>query len=108
MDRVKELIITGGFNVSPSEVEDALRSHPDVTDAAVVGIPRAEGGEEVTAAVVLREGNLTLGEQEMRDYCRGRLAAYKVPRRIIAVQELPKSMLGKVLRKQVKEQLAAG
>ncbi len=108
VDRVKELIITGGFNVSPSEVEDALRSHPDVVDAAAVGIPRAEGGEEVTAAVVLRqEGDLTLREQEMRDYCRGRLAAYKVPRRIIAVQELPKSMLGKVLRKQVKEQLAA-
>lgn len=108
VDRVKELIITGGFNVSPSEVEEALRSHPDVMEAAVVGLPRAEGGEEVTAAVVLRpEGDLTLREQEMRDFCRGRLAAYKVPRRIVAVPELPKSMLGKVLRKQVKEQLAA-
>ena len=107
VDRVKDLIITGGFNVSPTEVEDALRSHPEVVDAAVVGLPRAEGGEDVTAAVVLRPG-VTLddaGEKDMRDYCRGRLAAYKVPRRIVAVAELPKSMLGKVLRKQVKEQL---
>ena len=108
VDRVKELIITGGFNVSPSEVEDALRAHPDVVEAAAVGLPRPEGGEEVAAAVVLRPGGaVRLDEQGLRDYCRDRLAAYKVPRQIVAVQELPKSILGKVLRKQVKEQLAA-
>ena len=105
VDRKKELIITGGFNVSPSEVEDALRSHPDVVEAAAVGLPRAAGGEDVTAAVVLRP-QATIDESALREYCRGRLAAYKVPRRIVPVDELPKSMLGKVLRKKVREQLS--
>lgn len=105
VDRKKELIITGGFNVSPSEVEDALRSHPDVVEAAAVGLPRAAGGEDVTAAVVLRP-QATIDEAALREYCRGRLAAYKVPRRIVPVDELPKSMLGKVLRKKVREQLS--
>ncbi|WP_262106950.1 long-chain-fatty-acid--CoA ligase [Arthrobacter sp. Marseille-P9274] len=105
VDRKKELIITGGFNVSPSEVEDALRSHPDVIEAAAVGLPRAAGGEDVTAAVVLRP-QATIDEGALREYCRGRLAAYKVPRRIVPVDELPKSMLGKVLRKKVREQLS--
>lgn len=105
VDRKKELIITGGFNVSPSEVEDALRSHPDVVEAAAVGLPRAAGGEDVTAAVVLRP-QATIDESALREYCRGRLAAYKVPRRIVPVDELPKSILGKVLRKKVREQLS--
>jgi long-chain acyl-CoA synthetase len=105
VDRKKELIITGGFNVSPSEVEDALRSHPDVVEAAAVGLPKAAGGEDVTAAVVLRP-QATIDEGALREYCRGRLAAYKVPRRIVPMDELPKSMLGKVLRKKVREQLS--
>jgi long-chain acyl-CoA synthetase len=105
VDRKKELIITGGFNVSPSEVEDALRSHPDVVEAAAVGLSRAAGGEDVTAAVVLRP-QATIDEGALREYCRGRLAAYKVPRRIVPMDELPKSMLGKVLRKKVREQLS--
>ncbi|WP_336714807.1 long-chain-fatty-acid--CoA ligase [Arthrobacter sp. USHLN218] len=105
VDRKKELIITGGFNVSPTEVEDALRSHPDVVEAAAVGLPRAAGGEDVTAAVVLRP-QATIDEAALREYCRGRLSAYKVPRRIVPVDELPKSMLGKVLRKKVREQLS--
>ena len=105
VDRKKELIITGGFNVSPSEVEDALRSHPDVVEAAAVGLSRAAGGEDVTAAVVLRP-QATIDEGALCEYCRGRLAAYKVPRRIVPMDELPKSMLGKVLRKKVREQLS--
>ena len=105
VDRLKELIITGGFNVTPSEVEDALRAHPDVVDAAVVGLPSERGGEDVVAAVVLRPG-ATLDEDALREHSRGRLARYKVPRRIVAVADLPRSMLGKVLRKQVKDQVA--
>ncbi|MDO9398259.1 MAG: AMP-binding protein, partial [Herbiconiux sp.] len=104
VDRLKELIITGGFNVSPSEVEDALGSHPDVAAAAVVALPRAQGGEDVAAAVVLRPG-AALDVEALRDYCRTRLAAYKVPRRIVAVEDLPRSLIGKVLRKQVRERL---
>ncbi|WP_136041647.1 MULTISPECIES: long-chain-fatty-acid--CoA ligase [unclassified Microbacterium] len=107
VDRLKELIITGGFNVSPSEVEDALVAHPDVTAAAVVGLPRPHGGEDVAAAVVLREG-AALDVDALRDFCRTRLTPYKVPRRITAVDDLPRSLIGKVLRRQVRDQLLAG
>ena len=107
VDRRKELIITGGFNVSPTEVEEVLRSHLDVAEAAVVGLPRADGGEEVVAAVVMNP-DAELDEASLRTYCRGRLTPYKVPRRIVAIDELPKSMLGKVLRRQVRDQLLNG
>lgn len=106
VDRLKELIITGGFNVSPSEVEDALEAHPDVVAAAVVGLPRASGGEEVAAAVVLREG-ATLDSGALRDFCRTRLTPYKVPKRITAVDDLPRSLIGKVLRRQVRDRMLA-
>lgn len=104
VDRIKELIITGGFNVYPSEVEDALRQLPGIVDAAVVGLPSPRGGEDVAAAVVL-EPSVTLDEDAIRDGCRTRLAAYKVPRRIFAVDELPRSMIGKVLHREVRDQL---
>jgi long-chain acyl-CoA synthetase len=107
VDRLKELIITGGFNVSPSEVEDALEAHPDVVAAAVVGLPRSNGGEEVAAAVVLREG-AELDASALRDFCRTRLTPYKVPKRIVAVDDLPRSLIGKVLRRQVRERLLDG
>ena len=104
VDRRKELIITGGFNVSPSEVEEVLRSNQSVADAAVVGLSRGAGGEQVVAAVVMQP-DTELDEQALRAFCRERLTPYKVPRRIVAIEELPKSMLGKVLRKQVRESL---
>ena len=106
VDRLKELIITGGFNVSPSEVEDALEAHPDVVAAAVVGLPRSGGGEDVAAAVVMRTGAV-LDADALRDFCRTRLTPYKVPRRIVVVDELPRSLIGKVLRRQVREALLA-
>jgi len=105
VDRVKELIITGGFNVSPSEVEAVLHTHPDIVEAAVVGVPAAAGGESVAAAVIMR-GGVALDETQMRAWCKERLAAYKVPRQIIAVTELPRSILGKVIRKDVRDQVA--
>ncbi len=98
VDRVKELIITGGFNVSPSEVEAALLAHPDVRGAAVVGLPRASGGEAVAAGVELREGAV-FDESALRDFCRTSLTPYKVPRRIEPFDELPRSLIGKVLRR---------
>jgi long-chain acyl-CoA synthetase len=100
VDRVKELIITGGFNVAPSETEAELATHPGVAEVTVVGIPAHAGGETVAAAVVLKPG-ATLDEKAMRAWAKERLAGYKVPRRIIAVESLPKTALGKVVRKDV-------
>lgn len=104
VDRIKELIITGGFNVAPTEVESVLRQHPDVADAAVVGLPSARSGEEVVAAVVL-DADANADVEAIREFARGILTPYKVPRRLFVVDELPKSLIGKVLRRQVREQL---
>ena len=103
VDRIKELIITGGFNVAPTEVENALRQHPHVVDAAVVGLPSTHSGEEVVAAVVLDGADMDV--ESIREYVRGILTPYKVPRRIFVVDELPTSLIGKVLRRQVRESL---
>jgi long-chain acyl-CoA synthetase len=104
VDRIKELIITGGFNVSPSEVEDALKDFPGVADAAVVGLPSEHSGEDVVAAIVLEPG-ASLDEDGMKKHARDALTPYKVPRRFYVVDELPKSLIGKVLRKKVRESL---
>ncbi|WP_345802768.1 long-chain-fatty-acid--CoA ligase [Microbacterium sp. AZCO] len=104
VDRIKELIITGGFNVAPTEVENALRQHPDVEDAAVVGLPSVHSGEEVVAAIVVESGK-DVDVEAIREFARGILTPYKVPRRIFVVDELPKSLIGKVLRRQVRESL---
>jgi len=104
VDRKKELIITSGFNVAPTEVEIILRSHPAIVDAAVVSLPNPHSGEEVVAAVV-RDPDHKLDTAEIRTFCKARLAAYKVPRRLFTVDTLPKSLLGKVLRAQVREDL---
>lgn len=106
VDRIKELIITGGFNVSPTEVENALRQHPSVADAAVVGLHSDHSGEEVVAAIILDPG-AELDEESIRDFARSILTPYKVPRRIFVVDELPKSIIGKVLRRQVKDTLVS-
>lgn len=107
VDRIKELIITGGFNVAPTEVEIALRQHPAIVDAAVVGLPSAAHGEEVVAAVVLEGSADDFDPAEARAFVKRVLTPYKAPRRFVVVEELPRSMIGKVLRRQVKEQLLA-
>jgi long-chain acyl-CoA synthetase len=104
VDRIKELIITGGFNVAPSEVEEVLRRLPSVRDAAVVGLPDARSGEMVAAAVVLEPG-AHFDESEARALVREALTPYKVPRRIVVIDELPTNMIGKVLRREVKAML---
>jgi len=106
VDRIKEMIIVGGFKIAPSEVEDMLRSHPDIADIAVVGIPDADGSEDVVAAVVLAPGK-KLDQESIRDFARANLTPYKVPRRVVAVDELPKSLIGKILRRKVRDQLIA-
>lgn len=105
VDRLKELIITGGFNVSPSEVEDALLKHPSVKEVAVVGITQG-GNEQVVAAVVPKDPS-SFDAAALRTWAREQLAAYKVPRRVVVVEDLPRSMIGKVLRRKVRDQILA-
>ncbi|MEU2203178.1 long-chain-fatty-acid--CoA ligase [Microbacterium oleivorans] len=107
VDRLKELIVTGGFNVSPSEVEATLRQHPQVADAAVVGLPDAHSGEQVVAVVIPAPGMSEVDVEDVRAFARTRLTPYKVPKRIETVDELPRSLIGKVLRRQVRDALLA-
>ncbi len=97
--RTKELIITGGFNVYPREVEDVLLAHPAVSEAAVIGMPSEEWGEEVTAAVVLRA---PADPEALRAWCRDRLAAFKCPRTVRVVASLPRNAMGKVERETLR------
>ncbi|WP_168916640.1 long-chain-fatty-acid--CoA ligase [Microcella flavibacter] len=106
VDRIKELVITGGFNVAPSEVEQVLAAHPSIESAAVVGLESPQGGEELVAAVVLAEG-AALDVEALREHAKKSLAAYKVPRRFTVLDALPVSLIGKVLRREVREQLQA-
>lgn len=105
VDRIKELIITGGFKVYPSEVEDVVRELVEVQDAAVVGV-RTGSSEEVVVAVVAADG-VSVDAEAVRSHVRERLAAYKVPRRVVVLDELPRSQVGKVLRRSVRERIEA-
>lgn len=105
VDRRKEIIITGGFNVSPSEVERVLREHPSIEDVAVVGVPQERGDEQVVAAVIAKG---PVDQDEVRAWAKQRLSAYKVPRRVVVVDDLPRSLIGKVLRAEVRGRIAQG
>lgn len=104
VDRKKDLIIVSGFNVYPNEVEDVLVSHADISECAIVGVPDVNSGETIKAIVVLEEGS-TLQEQELKDYSRAHLAAYKVPRIFEIAETLPKNNIGKVLRKDLRPKI---
>ncbi len=103
VDRKKELIIVSGYNVYPREVEEVLFAHPGVLEAAAIGTPDEEKGEVVKAFVVLRPGAEASGEQLIA-HCRESLARFKVPVAIAFRRELPKSLIGKVLRRQLAEE----
>jgi len=100
--RVKQIIIRGGSNISPQEVEEALYHHPAVLEAGVIGMPDPVHGEKVIAFVALRDG-LSAGEQELRDLVRSRIADYKTPERILFLPVLPKGLTGKVQRRALKD-----
>jgi long-chain acyl-CoA synthetase len=103
VDRKKDLIIVGGYNIYPREVEEALYEHPKIEEVGVVGVPDTYRGEAVKAFVVLRSGERATVE-EIREFAKQRLAAYKVPRAVEFRDDLPKSMIGKVLRRALLEQ----
>jgi long-chain acyl-CoA synthetase len=102
VDRIKDVIITGGENVFPKEVEDVLYMHEAVSECAVVGLPHPEYGEAVTAFVTLKEGK-TVDEKVLILFCKDRLARYKVPKTICFIAELPKTPQGKILRRKLKK-----
>lgn len=106
VDRVKDLIIRGGENIYPKEIEDVLYTHPAVLEAAVVGQPDPVFGEQPVAFVVLRPG-LTAAADELVDHCRPSLARYKVPRAVYIEQALPKNAVGKVAKPVLRQQLRA-
>jgi len=106
VDRKKELIIAGGYNIYPREVEEVLYEHPKVQEVCVAGVPDSYRGEVVKAFIVLRSGEQASVE-EIREFAKARLAAYKVPRAVEFRDELPKTMIGKVLRRAlIEEELA--
>jgi long-chain acyl-CoA synthetase len=106
VDRKKELIIRGGFNVYPREVEEVLYAHPAVAEAAVIGVPDERMGEEVKAIVSLKPG-VSATAEELIAFTKERVAAYKYPRTIEFIDALPKGATGKILKKELKQQLAA-
>jgi long-chain acyl-CoA synthetase len=101
VDRLKDMIVVSGFNVYPNEVEDAIARHPDIVECAVVGVPDPETVEAVKLIAVV--SNPHLSADDIRHFARQTLAAYKVPRQVEFVDELPKSNVGKVLRRALKE-----
>jgi long-chain acyl-CoA synthetase len=103
-DRSKDLIISGGSNIYPREVEEVLLTHPHVREASVVGAPDAEWGEVVVACVVLHEG-VQVSDAELDAHCLGTIARFKRPKRYVRLAELPKNNYGKVLKTALREQL---
>ena len=101
--RIKDLVIRGGENVYPREVEEFLHAHPDVLDAQVVGVPDAKYGEELVAWVRLREGAAPLTAEAVREFCAGKLAHYKIPRYVHVVDEFPMTVTGKVRKVEMRE-----
>ena len=107
VDRKKDMIISGGFNIYPREIEEVLYQHPGVKEAAVVGVPHSYRGEVPKAYIVPKEG-YTLTEQEIKEHCRKLLAKYKVPKYIEFREELPKTFVGKVLKRKLRYEKTGG
>ena len=105
--RIKDMVIRGGENVYPREIEEFLYTHPDILDAQVIGVPDPVYGEELMAWVRLREGSAVLTEEALRAFCKGQLAHYKIPRYVHVVDEFPMTVTGKVRRVEMREQALA-
>ncbi len=106
LDRKNDLIISGGINIYPREVEEVLYTHPAVVEAAVVGVPDDEWGEKVKAYIALKPGTIAT-EQEIIDFAKGKLASYKKPKEVEFLDSLPKGSTGKILKKELKKRAAS-
>lgn len=102
VDRIKDMIISGGYNVYPRDIDEVLFEHPKVQEACAVGVPHATRGEQIKAFVVLKEGE-TADQGEILEYCKTKLATYKLPTAVTFMDELPKTNVGKVLRKELRK-----
>ena len=107
MDRSKDLIISGGENIYPREIEEVLVEHPAVREVAVVGAPDPKWGEAVTAVVAAVPGR-EVSEEELIDFCRERIASYKKPKKVEFVDELPKNNYGKILKRELRDRYWQG
>src|SRR3954470_5761248 len=104
--RIKDMVIRGGENIYPREIEEFLYSHPDIEDVQVIGVPDERYGEELAAWVKLREGAEPLDAEQVREFCSGRLAHYKIPRYVMLVDEFPMTVTGKIRKIQMREETA--
>jgi fatty-acyl-CoA synthase len=104
--RSKDMVIRGGENVYPREIEEFLYGHPDIADVQVVGVPDERFGEEICACVQLKDGAVA-DEEAIREFCRGRIAHYKVPRYVRFVSEFPMTVTGKVQKFKLREDVVA-
>ncbi len=104
VDRMKDMILVSGFNVTPSEVEDVAVMYEGVMEAACVGVPDPEGGGELVKLFVVPEAGVELDVDSVREHCRANLTGYKVPRQIEIRDELPKTNVGKILRRALRDE----
>jgi acyl-CoA synthetase (AMP-forming)/AMP-acid ligase II len=105
MDRKKDMIISGGENIYPAEIEDALLGHPAISDVAVIGYPHETWGEAVMAVVVLKEAQ-ELTEEGLIDWCQGRIGRYKIPKAVVFTDEIPRNPTGKILKRLLREKFS--
>jgi fatty-acyl-CoA synthase len=102
--RIKDIVVRGGENISPREVEEFLYTHPDIVDGHVIGVPDDRYGEELMAVVKLRDGAPALTTEGLREFCAGRIARFKIPRYLWIVDEFPMTVTGKVRKGEMREQ----
>jgi fatty-acyl-CoA synthase len=105
--RIKDLVIRGGENIYPREVEEFLYTHPDIEDVQVIGVPDERYGEELCAWIRMRKGAQPLDASALKDFCSGRIAHYKIPRYVTVVEEFPMTVTGKVRKVEMREKSVA-
>jgi len=104
--RIKDMVIRGGENIYPREIEEFLYEHPDIEDVQVIGVPDEKYGEELCAWIKMRSGAEPLDAAAVREYATGRLAHYKIPRYVLVVEEFPMTVTGKIRKVQMREETA--